>query len=55
MRMWKKMIKQKNRTTAANNIDEKLFILKEHFGKHLFIHRRHMIDMQNNFKFVDIC
>jgi len=45
MRQWKKMIKSKNRTTAKNNIDEKLFILKEYFGEHLFKHRKYMIEM----------
>lgn len=45
MRMWKKMIKQKNRSTAQNSLDEKLFILKDYFGQHLFKHRRQMIDM----------
>ena len=55
MRMWKKTIKQKNRTTATNSLEEKLFILKDYFGKHLFIHRKLMIEMQNNLKFVDVC
>lgn len=54
-RKWKKTIKQKNRTTATNSLEEKLFILKDFFGKHLFIHRKQMIDMQNNYKFVDVC
>jgi hypothetical protein len=55
MRMWKKTIKQKNRTTATNSLEEKLFILKDYFGKHLFIHRKLMIEMQNTLKFVDVC
>jgi len=55
MRMWKKTIKQENRTTATNSLEEKLFILKDFFGKHLFIHRKQMIEMQNNYKFVDVC
>lgn len=55
MRMWKKTIKQTNRSKASNSLDEKLFILQDFFGHHLFKHRRLMLEMQNNLKFVDVC
>lgn len=55
MRMWKKTIKQANRNTASNLLDEKLFILQDFFGPHLFKHRRLMIEMQSQLKFVDVC
>jgi hypothetical protein len=55
MRMWKKTIKQTNRSKASNSLDEKLFILQEYFGNHLFKHRKLMIEMQSQLKFVDVC
>jgi dynein heavy chain len=55
MRMWKKTIKQTNRSKAQNSLDEKLFVLQDHFGPHLFKHRRLMIEMQSQLKFVDVC
>lgn len=55
MRMWKKTIKQTNRTKAQNALDEKLFIMQDFFGAHLFKHRRLMIEMQSTLSFVDIC
>ena len=55
MRMWKKIVKKTNRSRAQNKLNDKLFILKEHFSTHLFKHRRLMIEMQNNLKFVDVC
>jgi dynein heavy chain len=35
MRMWKKTIKHINRLRAQNSLEEKLFILQEHFSEHL--------------------
>lgn len=55
MRMWKKTIKQTNRSKAQNSLDEKLFVLQDFFGPHLFKHRRLMIEMQSSLKFVDVC
>ena len=55
MRMWKKTIKQTNRSKASNSLDEKLFILQEYFGNRLFKHRKLMIEMQSQLKFVDVC
>jgi dynein heavy chain len=52
MRMWKKNIKQKNRLTAINSLEEHLFMLQDHFSHHLSVHRKLMLDMSRN-KFVD--
>jgi len=54
MRMWKKTIKHQNRIKAQNHLDEKLFMLQPHFSKHLYDHRKLMIEM-SQFNFVDIC
>ncbi len=54
MRMWKKTIKHNNRMKAKNSLEEKLFMLQDHFRDHLSIHRRLMIEMQH-IRFVDIC
>jgi hypothetical protein len=39
MRMWKKTIKHQNRMKAQNSLEEKLFILQDHFSGHLMKHR----------------
>ena len=52
MRMWKKNIKQKNRLTAINSLEEHLFMLQDHFSHHLSVHRKLMLDM-SRMKFVD--
>jgi len=54
MRMWKKTIKHNNRMKAKNALEEKLFMLQNHFRDHLAIHRKYMIDMQG-LSFVDKC
>jgi dynein heavy chain len=50
--MWKKNIKQKNRLTAINSLEENLFMLQDHFRDHLAKHRIYMLDMSRH-KFVD--
>ena len=54
MRMWKKTIKKQNRMRAQNALEEKLFILQEHFSSHLMTHRKYMMDMESK-RFVDTC
>jgi len=54
MRMWKKTIKHQNRMKAQNSLEEKLFILQDHFSVHLMKHRQQMLDMQA-LRFVDPC
>jgi len=53
MRMWKKTIKHQNRMKAQNALEEKLFILQDHFSKHLMKHRAYMIDMET-LRFVNV-
>ena len=52
MRMWKKRIKQNNRITAINSLEENLFMLQDHFSFHLSEHRKFMLEMSRH-KFVD--
>jgi len=54
MRMWKKTIKHQNRMKAQNSLEEKLFMLQEHFSTHLARHRLYMIDMEKQ-RFIDPC
>ena len=54
MRNWKKTIKQQSRIAARNSLEEKLFILQDHFSDHLLKHIKLMIDMSGQ-KFMDIC
>jgi hypothetical protein len=54
MRMWKKTIKHQNRMKAQNSLEEKLFMLQDHFSEHLFVHKRYMIDMEKQ-RFIDPC
>ena len=54
MRMWKKTIKHMQRMKAQNALEEKLFILQDHFSTHLFTHRKYMIEMEKK-RFVDTC
>ena len=54
MRLWKQAIKQNHKMKAVNQLEENLFILQEEFRKHLFTHRKLMIDM-SGYKFVDTC
>lgn len=54
MRMWKKTIKHQNRMKAQNSLEEKLFILQDHFSVHLQKHRAMMIDMEKE-RFIDTC
>jgi len=54
MRMWKKTIKHMQRMKAQNALEEKLFILQDHFSTHLFTHRKYMIEMDKK-RFVDTC
>lgn len=54
MRMWKKTIKHQNRMKAQNSLEEKLFMLQDHFSHHLSLHRRYMIDMETK-RFIDPC
>jgi hypothetical protein len=46
MRMWKKTIKHQNRMKAQNSLEEKLFVLQDHFSVHLQKHRLYMIEME---------
>ena len=39
---------------ACNALEEKLFILQEHFSPHLMIHRKYMMDMESK-RFVETC
>jgi len=52
MRMWKKTIKHQNRMKAQNALEEKLFMLQDHFSVHLMNHRALMLDMEE-LRFVD--
>lgn len=54
MRMWKKTIKHQNRMKAQNSLEEKLFILQDHFSNHLMKHRQYMLEMEK-LRFVDSC
>jgi hypothetical protein len=54
MRMWKKTIKHQNRMKAQNSLEEKLFMLQDHFSSHLTKHRQYMLDMEK-LRFVDLC
>ena len=54
MRMWKKTIKHQNRMKAQNSLEEKLFMLQDHFSVHLQTHRKLMIEMEKQ-RFVDLC
>jgi dynein heavy chain len=54
MRMWKKTIKHQNRMKAQNSLEEKLFMLQDHFSVHLSKHRIFMIEMEKQ-RFVDLC
>jgi hypothetical protein len=54
MRMWKKTIKHQNRMKAQNSLEEKLFMLQDHFSVHLMKHRAYMLDM-SGIRFVDPC
>jgi len=54
MRMWKKQIKQNNKITAVNQLEENLFMLQPDFREHLFKHRQLMLTM-SHYKFVDTC
>ncbi len=39
---------------AQNSLEEKLFMLQDHFNNHLMKHRRYMIEMEK-LRFVDSC
>ena len=39
---------------AVNQLDEKLFILRDTFREHLLKHRKLMLDM-SHYRFVDTC
>lgn len=52
MRMWKKTIKHQNRMKAQNSLEEKLFVLQDHFSQHLQKHRLFMIEMEKQ-RFID--
>jgi hypothetical protein len=52
MRMWKQTIKRQNRRKAQNRLEEKLFILQDHFSGHLMKHRAYMLEMEK-LRFVD--
>jgi len=54
MRMWKKTIKHQNRMKSQNALEEKLFMLQDHFSTHLNTHRRLMLDMEKS-RFIDKC
>lgn len=54
MRMWKKTIKRQQRVRSQNLLEEKLFMLQDHFSHHLSTHRKYMIDMEKQ-KFIDPC
>jgi hypothetical protein len=54
MRMWKKTIKYQNRMKAQNALEDKLFMLQDHFHEHLQKHRKLMIEM-SSYRFVDSC
>ena len=54
MRMWKKTIKHQNRMKAQNSLEEKLFMLQDHFSTHLAKHRTYMIEMEKQ-RFIDPC
>ena len=54
MRMWKKTIKHQNRMKAQNSLEEKLFMLQDHFSTHLSKHRIFMIEMEKQ-RFIDPC
>ena len=52
--MWKKTIKHQNRMKAQNQLEEKLFMLQNHFSEHLAKHREYMITMEK-LRFIDPC
>jgi len=54
MKMWKTTIKHMNRMKAQNSLEEKLFMLQDHFSEHLFVHKKYMIDMEKQ-RFIDPC
>lgn len=54
MRMWKKTIKHQNRMKAQNSLEEKLFMLQDHFSNHLMKHRQFMLEMEK-LRFCDPC
>ena len=54
MRMWKKNIKLKKRSTASGLLEAKLFYLQDHFHEALLKHRKMMLDMSQK-KFIDNC
>lgn len=54
MRMWKKNLKLKKRSTASGLLEEKLFMLQDHFHDALKKHRKYMNDM-STLKFIDTC
>lgn len=39
---------------AQNSLEEKLFILQDHFSSHLMTHRKYMLEMEK-LRFVDLC
>jgi dynein heavy chain len=54
MRMWKKNIKLKKRSTASGLLEAQLFYLQDHFHESLLKHRKMMLDMSQK-KFIDTC
>lgn len=54
MRMWKKNIKLKKRSTASGLLESQLFFLQDHFHDSLLKHRKMMLDMSQK-KFIDPC
>jgi len=39
---------------SQTKLEEKLFMLQDHFSTHLATHRKYMIDMENK-RFIDPC